>query len=349
MEINLLAVAVSFAFTFIATLLLVPVVIKGANRFNLLDHPDEHSVHKVSRPLCGGFAVALPILAVMLFRHLFMANTVAFPNFLVFIAGSCGILIAGFFDDKYHLSAGWKLMMQIVLAIFMFWGGFRITLLTNPWNDAISLGIISFPVTIGWFLLLINSFNLIDGLDGLATGIAVIVSAILIIIGYRFSNPYLFNLSLLLFAANLAFIFFNFPPAKIFLGDTGSQFIGFFIAAVTIAGTAQYKGIAAMTLLIPILLMFIPLSDTLLAILRRLKHRKGIFTRDQHHLHHKMLKRGLTPRTINYICYFITFLFGLIALGFSFADKNLLFTILICLAIIVFVVIYFIAKKELLK
>ncbi len=271
------------------------------------------------------------------------------PNLLLIIAGSLFILLAGFFDDKYHLSAGWKLIFQIVLAVIMYWGGFRITLLTNPWNDAVSLGIISFPVTIVWFLLLINSFNLIDGIDGLATGIAVIVSAILTIIGFRYNNPFLFNLSLLLFAANLAFLLFNFPPAKIFLGDTGSQFIGFYIASITIAGTAQYKGITAMTLLIPILIMFIPLTDTALAILRRIKYRKGIFTRDQHHLHHKMLKLGLAPRTINYICYFITFLFGLIALGFSFADKNLLFTILIGLAIIVFIVLYLIAKKELLK
>jgi len=104
-----------------------------------------------------------------------------------------------------------------------------------------------------------------------------------------------------------------------------------------------------MTLLIPIIVMFVPLTDTLLAILRRLKYRKSIFSRDQQHIHHKMLNMGLSDKNINYICYFITALFGLIAIGFSYADKNILFTILISLAIVVFVALYLIAKKELMK
>lgn len=349
MYINLLSALVYLVVIFFLTLMLVPLNIKFSHKYKLLDHPTPQSTHREIKPLCGGFAVGIPVIAALLLQHLLTPSGVDFPNHLYFIIGSVGILIAGFFDDKFHFSANWKLLFQIIIAIFMFWSGFRITLLTNPWNDAISLGLFSFPVTILWFLLLINSFNLIDGIDGLASGISMIVTAVLIFMGFRFNNPYLFYLSLFLFAANFAFLFYNFPPAKIFLGDTGSQFIGFYVAAITVAGNAQYKGIAAMTLLIPILVMFIPLADTSLAILRRIKYKKGIFTKDQHHLHHKMLRLGLSPRMINYICYFITFLFGLIAIGFSYSDKNLLFTILIGMAIIVFIVFYIIAKKELLK
>jgi len=349
MELTLNSSIGYFVILFTISLLLVPINIKLSNKYKLLDQPTEHSIHKTVRPLCGGFSIALPIIAILFYHHLIIRPGTDFPNLLMLIIGSIAILIAGFFDDKYHLSAWWKLLFQIIIAIFMFWSGFRITLLTNPWNDALSLGLLSFPATVLWFLLLINSFNLIDGIDGLASGISVIVSAVLILIGYNFHNPLLFYLSLFLFATNLAFLFYNFPPAKIFLGDTGSQFIGFYIAAISIAGNAQYKGITAMTLLIPILILFIPLADTFLAILRRIKYKKGIFTRDQHHLHHKMLRLGLAPRTINYICYFVTLLFGLIAIGFSFTDKNLLFTILIFLAIVFFVVLYLIVKKELLK
>lgn len=356
MDVNILSSIGYFAVVFCLTYFLVPLNIKVSHKLKLLDYPTENSIHKETKPLCGGFSIALPLLAALLYRHLMISffapetpEINEFPNLLLLFFGSIGILIAGFFDDKYHLSAGWKLLFQIIVAIFMFLGGFRITLLTNPWNEAISLGLFSFPATILWFLLLINAFNLIDGIDGLATGITVIVSVVLIMIGFRYNNPYIFFLSLFLCAANLGFLFYNFPPAKIFLGDTGSQFIGFYVAAISIAGNTQYKGITAMTLLIPIIVMFIPLADTLLAVLRRIKYRQGIFTGDQHHLHHKMLKLGLHPKTINYICYFITLLFGLIAIGFSYADKSILFTILICLAVIVFIVLYIVAKKELLK
>ena len=349
MQTDIFSSLIYMVLIFAGTLILVPLNIRISKRFKLLDYPTESSIHKEVRPLCGGFSIGVTVLAGMIIYNLTRPADMEFPNLMFMLIGSSGILIAGFFDDKYRLSASWKLLFQIVVAIFMFWGGFRINLLTNPWNDAISLGFASFPFTILWFVLIINAFNLIDGIDGLATGITVIVSAVLIVIGFRYNNPFLYHLAIFLFASSLAFLIYNFPPAKIFLGDTGSQFLGFYVAAISIAGNAQFKGITAMTLLIPILVMFIPLADTLLAILRRIKYRKGIFTRDQHHLHHKMLRLGLSPRVINYIFYTITFLFGMIAIGFSFADKNLLFTILIGLSLIVFVMLYIIAKKELRK
>jgi len=258
-------------------------------------------------------------------------------------------MISGIIDDKYRLPALKKLIFQIIIATFMYYQGYRISILTNPWNDAISLGILSFPATLFWFLLLINAFNLIDGIDGLATGIAIIVSFILVLVAIRYHNTFLFITALIFFASNFAFLIYNFPPAKIFLGDAGSQLLGFYFAAVSITGNMQYKGITAITLLIPIIVMFIPLADTALAVMRRIRYRKNIVKGDKHHLHHKLLKVGMPFRTVNYICYFITFLFGLIALGFSYAGKSILFTILVALAIMVFIVLYQILRKELRK
>jgi UDP-GlcNAc:undecaprenyl-phosphate/decaprenyl-phosphate GlcNAc-1-phosphate transferase len=348
MHNHLIYLLISAPAVFVLTTILVPLNIKVSKHFKMIDYPTEDSIHRQDKPLGGGLAIVIPVILAMFFINRFIPVEET-PSIHLLIIGSLAITINGFLDDKYHLSAANKLIMQTLIVIFMYFSGFKIMLLTNPWNDAVYLGYLSFPATVLWFLLLINSFNLIDGIDGLATGIASIVALILVVVAYRFNNLFLLSLALIFFASNLAFLRFNFPPAKIFLGDTGSQFLGFFLAAISIAGNTQYKGITAMTLLIPIIVMFVPLTDTLLAILRRLKYRKSIFSRDQQHIHHKMLNMGLSDKNINYICYFITALFGLIAIGFSYADKNILFTILISLAIVVFVALYLIAKKELMK
>ncbi len=345
---DLIYFAVIVPAVYLLTTLLVPINIRLASSFNIVDKANSESVHKSDTPLGGGLSIALSVvIALLLIRQLL--SIPESPGTYSLIIGIVFIVISGLIDDKVRLNAYYKILFQIAAASFMYWRGYSITLLTNPWGDAVSLQFLSFPITLLWFLILINAFNLIDGIDGLATGIAMIVSLILIFVGYRFHNIFLSISASFLFAGCLAFLRYNFPPAKIFLGDTGSQFIGFYLAAISIAGSAQYKGITTMTLLIPIIIMFIPLIDTLLAVLRRIKYKKSIFDRDQHHLHHKMLKMGFNAKTINYTCYFITALFGLIAIGFSYADKSLLFTILICLAILVFLIIYSLAKKELMK
>ena len=333
---------------FALTMILVPLNIKLSCKFKMIDFATKTSIHSIDTPTGGGLSLVLPmILSLFVVAKLLPEGD--YPSIYPLIIGCIAIAINGFIDDKYRLSAVNKLFMQTLVAVFMYYSGYKIMLLTNPWNDAVNLGYFSFPATVIWFLLLINSFNLIDGIDGLATGIAVIVSMILIVVSYRYNNTFLLISALLFCLTNLAFLRFNFPPAKIFLGDTGSQFLGFFLAAISIAGNTQYKGITAMTLLIPIIVMFIPLTDTVFAVLRRIKYKKSIFSGDHQHLHHKMLDMGLSDRAINFTCYFITGLFGLIAIGFSYADKNILFTILISLAIVVFVAVYLIAKKELLK
>jgi len=347
-DIKLIYFAAAIPAVYLITTLLVPLNIKLAKLLNMIDISTENSTHKVNTPLIGGLSISVAIILALVFLRKFVIIPES-PGTLSLAVGSLLITGAGLIDDKLRLRASNKLFFQIAVAVFMFWRGYRITLLTNPWDDAITLQYFSFPVTIFWFLILMNSFNLIDGIDGLASGIAMIVSFILVIVGFRFNNIFLMITAALLLAGTTAFLRFNFPPAKIFLGDTGSQFIGFYLAAISIAGSAQYKGITAMTLLIPIIVMFIPLIDTTLAILRRIKYKKSIFDRDQQHLHHKMLKMGLGAKTINYTCYFITLLFGLIAVGFSYAEKRILFTILICLAVCLFLILYSISKKRLLK
>jgi len=338
-------------FSFGLTYLLVPINIRFSKRFNLMDVPNERAIHKEQVPLAGGLSFAIPVIILQIFYSLrcneFGLEKEVGTQILKLAIGGLAILVFGLFDDKRKFTANYKFLFQILIAIGMYFSGFKMTLLTNPFGPQISLGIFSFPFTIVWFLVVINAFNLIDGIDGLAAGVTIIVSSVLLAVGLVYSNTIVILLSLPLLCSNLAFLRYNFYPAKIFMGDTGALFIGLNIAAISITGISQYKGITAMTLLIPIIVLIIPISDTILAIFRRIKKRKHIFQADKEHLHHKMLDLGFSQRSIAFIGYFITFMFGLIAFGFSFASKEILTGILILLMALLLFFILILYKRGL--
>ena len=339
---------IAFLITFTLTWVLVPLNIKFSKRIGLIDFPHERGIHKKNIPVAGGLSLGISIIFFQIIFYLCsillkLNNEIAL-NMLKLASGGGLILVLGFLDDKKKLTARYKLIFQILIVSLMYFLGFRITLLTNPFGMDIELGLLSFPITVLWFILVINAFNLIDGIDGLASGIAAIVSLVLFSVGIVYSNHFIALSSIALLGATLAFLRYNFSPAKIFMGDTGSLFLGFNIAAISVAGTEQYKGITTMTLLIPIIVLVVPLSDTVLAVFRRIKGRKHIFKADKEHLHHKMLNIGLSQKAIALISYFVTFLFGLIAFGFSFASKNILFILLILISLILLITIYFLLK-----
>ena len=335
---------IALLISFLITYLLVPVNIRISNKWNLVDHPQQRKIHTVTTPIAGGLSFGIPIILIQLIVYF------VFPEFgsqLLFLAvGGSLILILGFLDDKTRITANYKLIIQIVIITIIYFAGFNIQLLTNPFGKTIVWGYFSFPVTILWFLLVVNAFNLIDGLDGLASGIAIIVATVLLAVGFLKSNTIIIFSSLTLIGANLAFLRYNFYPAKIFMGDTGSLFLGFNIAAISIVGKGEFKGITSMTLLVPIIALAIPIMDTAFAIFRRVNKKKNIFQADKEHIHHKLHEIGLSQKNIAFICYFLTLLFGLIAFGFSFSSKKVLFSILSFLLFILIIVVYNIFKKE---
>lgn len=342
-----------FVVSFGLTWFLVPLNIRFSRKYGFLDEPSARRIHQTKIPLAGGLSFALPIIMLQVaiavfFKEFGFDESIRRQIFRLAI-GSFLILVLGYFDDRKKCSANKKLIFQIGISILMFYWGFQMRLLTNPFGKDINLGILSFPLTIVWFLLVINAFNLIDGIDGLAAGVTIIVTAVLFAVGIMFSNKIIVLLSLILIGSNLAFLRFNFYPAKIFMGDTGSLFIGFNIAAISVIGSAQYKGITTMTLLIPIIASVIPLTDTFLAVFRRIKNRKNIFQADKEHLHHKMLELGFSQKTVAVISYIVTFIFGLTAFGFSFAPKEILLIVLLILIFILSVFIFIILKKGMLK
>ncbi len=333
-----------FLFSLIITYILVPINIRFSIKQKLISHPDIRGIHSVPTPIAGGLSFGIPIILLQLGVYFI------FPKLgyqIIYLSlGSLLMLILGFLDDKIKLRAKYKLIFQIAIITIIYFSGFSIQLLTNPFGRTIILGYFSYPVTILWFLLVVNAFNLIDGMDGLASGIALIVAVVLLAVGLLKSNPIIIFSSVALIGANSAFLKYNFYPARIFMGDTGSLFLGFNIAAISIIGKAEFKGITSMTLLVPIIALTIPIMDTAFAILRRVNKKENIFQADKGHIHHKLHEIGLSQKNIAFICYFLTFLFGLIAFGFSFSSKRILLSILLFLLFIFIIVIYNIFKKE---
>jgi UDP-GlcNAc:undecaprenyl-phosphate GlcNAc-1-phosphate transferase len=316
-----------------------------STKHGILALPNERRIHHRAIPEAGGLSIGIPIVITQLFFALFTRGE-GISRFF-FELSIVGILAMtfGIIDDRFESTARVKLLWQIILGIVMYFVGYRVYFLTNPLGEHFILGWASFPITVLWYIIVINAMNLIDGMDGLATGIAAIVSAVLLVVGIIESNMLVVALSGFLLGATIAFLRYNFHPAKIFLGETGSQFIALNIAAISTAGSAQFKGITSMTMILPLAALGIPMLDVLLAISRRLRVGQ-IFRADKAHIHHTMLALGMSQRVISLIVYFITVLFGLIAIGFSFTDKKILFSLLMVLLALIVVIAYIIMRLE---
>ncbi len=330
---------------FILANLLVPLNIKVSQLLGIEAKPSERRIHKGFIPEAGGLSFALPIVLAQASFYLFGADPEMGEMLLKLSWVGIITLVFGLWDDRFETPALLKLLWQTIIATLMWFIGFRVSHLTNPLGPDFSLAWMSFPVTILWFLVVFNAINLIDGMDGLACGITIIVASVLCVVGYTQSNHLVMAISAFLLAGNLAFLRFNFFPAKIFLGETGALFIALNIAAISTAGSSQFKGITSMTLMIPLAVLAVPLLDVVLAVFRRIRL-GSIFKADKAHIHHTMLAFGFSQRTISLIVYVVTTLFGLIAIGFSLSSKKLLFSVLLGLLALMVVIAYQIMRRE---
>ena len=322
---------------FLLTFLLVPVNIRFANKKGWLDYPNERSSHKTPIPISGGLAFGLIIILAQIAFAFFFWDKRSSIMVLGLSVINVLILTVGLVDDLLNLKAREKLLLQLLISILLYVVGFRIDILTNPFGSDLNLSYLSFPFTVFWFLAISNAINLIDGLDGLAAGITLISSVILCLVGLLAQNPLVFYLSIILVGGNLAFLKYNFYPAKIFMGDSGSLFNGFNLAVLSVTGVSQFKGVTAMTIALPVVVMLFPIMDTIMAMVRRIRKKKSIFVADKDHIHHKLLKLGISQKGICYIAYFLTSLFGLLAIGFYFSTKQIFLVALIIIISLCFV------------
>ncbi len=277
-----------FLLSFIFVMVLVPICKFIAFKFNIVDTPSEaRKIHKGSKPYLGGVAIYLGALLTYL---IYVKQNIIIQDMTIWIFGGLLVLI-GVYDDAKNMRAYQKLILQFVIAI--------LTSMTIPGFTQLSLGATQINFTemqavliqSVWIVTLINAFNLIDGLDGLSSGLATISLAFLWLVmqmtGILVGEIYV----IIMIGSLLAFLYYNFYPSTIFLGDAGSMFIGYYIGAITLG---QYKSFTITTTGILILVAFIPLLDILLAMIRRKANNQKIFSADALHFHHRLLRHGLS-------------------------------------------------------
>jgi UDP-GlcNAc:undecaprenyl-phosphate GlcNAc-1-phosphate transferase len=297
-------------------LFLTPVVGSIGKRCQIFDWPSECKVHGAPVPRIGGVAIYLgfhlPFIVCMCWAPALLRPLLAEHS--LFWVGTAAALVffLGFCDDIRPLRPGTKLVVQAVAGIIAYVGGIRITELSLPWNAAWSTGWMSLPITLLWFLLVINAINLIDGLDGLAAGLSLFSALTLLALNFmRGEEGVAIGLAALA-GACLGFLRYNFNPATIFMGDSGSYFLGFVLAALSIQGSVKRQ--AAVTILIPAIALGLPILDTLVAPIRRLAAGRNLFAPDKEHLHHRLLCLGLSHRKAVLALYGATILLCVLAL-----------------------------------
>jgi len=324
--------------------------IKFAEVHKIYAHPSNRSAHDRIIPTGGGIVFGLFHVVFMLVSVLGIDDVVITESIYKICFGALFVILLGVLDDKYNIRAKYKFSFQIMIALLMIILGFRITNMTNPFGGIFYLNYLSIPITILWYLLVMNAINMIDGLDGLSTGITIITCLVLMVFSFHTRTFLVFLNCAMLVASLLAFLRYNFSPAKLFMGDTGSLFIGFLLASLSIAGNEeQFKGLTTYTLLVPLTVILIPLADAVFTIFRRLINKQHIFKADKNHIHHKLIDFGLSHKTVTFICWLITLFLGLIALGYMFISTQMMFMILIIIGIITLGLFFYIYKKELFK
>jgi UDP-GlcNAc:undecaprenyl-phosphate GlcNAc-1-phosphate transferase len=289
------------------------VVREFARRAGLVDPLGERKVHVHPVPRIGGvaivLAVALAMSAVMTIfgQHVLAENG---RGLVTVIGGALAVHLVGLIDDVRPMRARWKFLAQIAIACGVFIAGVRVTTLSLPFVGIVDLGgIIGMVFTVAWFVGITNAFNLIDGLDGLAAGAALFaLSTMFVVASYNgLVGPA--TVTIILAGATVGFLCFNFHPASIFLGDSGSLFLGFMLAGIGLLGSQKSPTVIAVA--IPIVSLGLPVLDTTLAVARRFLRGQPIFTADRAHIHHRLLSLGHSPRRVALLLYSACALLGL--------------------------------------
>ncbi len=323
--------------SFVFCLGLTPLAIKFGKRLKLVSTSEDPEIDRPAVPDSGGIAVLISILAALGIAYLFFEPLFHdYKSSLFGLAmGTIIISLLGFIDDRTELSAGIKLAVQVVTALIVIAFGVKISKITNPAGHPFELGYLSIPLTIIWIVGIMNAVNMTDGLDGLAPGVMAIAAFAIFVISGFVGFPLLAAIMIALFGASLAFLYFNYPPAKIILGNIGAYSLGFIVATATII--QPVKATAFVVLFVPLLALGLPILEMIITVFRRLAKKKKIYLRDTEHLHHVLLALGLSPQIVNWIFYCLSFLFAAIAVGIATGQGLLLFgfVLLLLLAFIV--------------
>ncbi len=322
---------------------LIPNIKALARRWRLFDRNlSSRKIHTAPIPRLGGIAIAAGFYAPLL-GLLFHENDVADRAFrdprqiLGLFLGGLVIFALGLYDDLRGTGAKLKFAVQLAVAIGMYAVGYRINVMALPFVGSVNLGLIAAPFTILWIVGVINAFNLIDGLDGLAGGVAFFAVITVFVLALSGGDVLMSLYMAALAGGILGFLIFNFNPASIFMGDSGSMFLGF-VLAVTSIQTSQKRG-TAVAILIPIVSLGLPIMDTLLAMARRFLSGRSMFRADREHIHHRLLALGFTHRRAVLFLYAFCMFNGAVALAMTFASNSQQAVLLLVVAAVVAVLV----------
>lgn len=330
----------TFVISFAITFFVVPLIIRVASKYRIGALSTEHSIHKKYVPTLGGIGIFIGFVVGLFFIKDFfpMINENFFNHFLGLVIGSFLILIEGIYDDIKGANYVKKFAFQITASLVVIYFGYNITFISNPFGDNLHLGIFSIPVTILWITGITNAVNLIDGLDGLAAGIGAIVSLIFIVIAYKLGDFTGILVSSLLLGATLAFLRYNFNPAKVFMGDVGSQFIGFILACISIDSFFSLPSSPAV--FIPIIALGLPIMDTLLAFFRRIIIGSHPFRGDKKHIHHCLMNMDIGYKKTVFYIYGANLFLGIAAFFLVILSTNFTMPILILVCLFVLLALF---------
>ncbi|MEW5766314.1 MAG: MraY family glycosyltransferase [bacterium] len=350
--------------SFLLSLILVPVVKKISLAFGILDHPGERKVHSTPKPLMGGLAIYLALMVViwgnigalwLLKDHALVLKTFpsmveqipklaeVLPNLGVVLAAGTLIMLMGMIDDIRGVDFSFKLkfMGQILASLILVWGGISIEFMSNPY--------LNIPLTILWVVGITNSFNLLDNMDGLSSGVAIIASIIFFIVAVSQGQFFTALILLALAGSILGFLWYNFPPSSIFMGDTGSLFIGFMLGSLTV--TSSYvvsESTSLLPVIMPVIILSVPIFDTLSVIYIRWRVGKPIYRGDKNHFSHRLVDLGMTKKQAVLFIYLVTFCVGLAAILLPSLDRieSLIVFVQAVIIFILIVILMIVGKKD---
>jgi len=307
----------------VLSVLVTPLVRRLALSVGAVSTPGGRHVNGRPIPRLGGiglvFAWAVPVAGLALFDPTLMrAFDHKWLQIMTVIGGGIAICAVGALDDVWGIRSAYKLAAQVVVAIFAFACGFQIQAIQLPLFGTLQMGVFALPVTVLWIVGVTNAVNLIDGLDGLAAGVTFFAAFTSFVIASISGSAFVALTMAALMGALVGFLFFNFNPARIFMGDSGSYFLGFVLATTALtAGALQQKASTAVSLLVPVLALGVPIFDTLFSMFRRVLERRPIFAADRGHVHHRLLDIGLTHRRAVFFLYGISSLLAAGAIAVS--------------------------------
>lgn len=299
-------IILAFFVAAVAVLAITPLVRWFVTRMGILKAPNNRTIHQVPTPHMGGIGMAAGF-----FLAVILVEGSLKPQLLGLLIGALLMSALGFLDDLFHLRASVKLVLMLIPALVLTHFGVEIRWLTDPFGGLISTGIWAVPLTVFWIVAVVNVVNLVDGLDGLAAGVTAIAGITMLVVSIHMDENTPAIVIAALIGSAIAFLRYNFNPATIFMGDTGSLFLGFVIAGVAVMGTL--KDTTTIALVVPTLALGLPIFDTAFAILRRVVNRRPIGEPDRGHLHHRLLDLGLTQKQTVLLLYFVSIMLGVVA------------------------------------